>query len=274
MDKASSSILDAAQQGAMPILVLGQSRRHKLQNQLHSVVQNWIDHWHAADDVKPSINIQLADLMPETLSVPSGSRAVLGSNSTGPQLYVVVPAQVVGSVLGFPRYVSLSSDVTGLANEVLDQIVNSLAQEVRKLCKNELLQSTMITLEANEITKRLSKSHWFYFQIEIASDQNHLLLILVSPEWMQMLSPTPIVKSEQKVDVRRNAIGEELIQLEAVLGEAHVSVGELTSLSVDDVLVLDATLSQLGSLTTRTGQRVATVTVGRVGDKRAVVISK
>jgi flagellar motor switch protein FliM len=76
------------------------------------------------------------------------------------------------------------------------------------------------------------------------------------------------------IDKRRTAIGNELIHLQAVLGEAQVSVGELASLAVNDVIVLTDVPSNLSHLITHQGRHVANVALGRVGAKRAVMIAK
>jgi flagellar motor switch protein FliM len=76
------------------------------------------------------------------------------------------------------------------------------------------------------------------------------------------------------LEKRRNAIDEETVRVEAVLGEADVSVGDLAALGVDDVIVLRSGLSQPGYLSTGNGRRIANITVGRVGNKRAITVTK
>jgi len=82
---------------------------------------------------------------------------------------------------------------------------------------------------------------------------------------MQQLVPVEAKGGGAKLATRRTAIVDESVRVEAVLGDATVSVGDLASLAVNDVVVLSGELSQPSHLITGDGRRVADFSLGRLG---------
>ena len=85
---------------------------------------------------------------------------------------------------------------------------------------------------------------------------------------------TRCYRGPHALDSRREAIGDNTVALRAVVGEASMSVNELTELALDDVLVLDQRLSDLVTLVSpASGIAVTTGNLGRSGARRAIKIA-
>ena len=55
-----------------------------------------------------------------------------------------------------------------------------------------------------------------------------------------------------------------------MLGEVEMTVGELAALGVDDVIVLNESLSHLASVLSTEDVKISNASLGRVGSQRAV----
>jgi flagellar motor switch protein FliM len=95
--------------------------------------------------------------------------------------------------------------------------------------------------------------------------------VALSPIFVASLLPTrKDSPQDERVEPRKSAVAEQSVGLEAVLGHAEVSIRELALLAVGDVIVMEESLSDPGSLQIEGGGRVCRVVPGRLDGQRAV----
>jgi flagellar motor switch protein FliM len=91
---------------------------------------------------------------------------------------------------------------------------------------------------------------------------------------VELLAPQAATrKATTPLSLRRHAVTPERVRIEAMLGDAEVSLHDFVHLSAGDVIVLDQSLSRGGRLVLSDGQLVAPVVLGRAGERRAVSIA-
>jgi len=108
----------------------------------------------------------------------------------------------------------------------------------------------------------------------MGSSRAKTTLLLTSRLIESLVPPRSAERASSAVTRRRPAIAEERVSVEAVLGDAEVSLRDLAQLAIDDVIVLDRPLRAAGRLTMPDGTSVASIAIGRCGDRRAVSINK
>jgi hypothetical protein len=269
-------------QSAVPILVLGDARRAALVARLTECVSVWLREWNAFNTttfslaVMPAHTESIHQHVADVAQLAVGCCAI-GKGKSAAQLYVASSKAGLSGALGLPSHVQLTaSHGRGLADNVVEQLVCSLTQTLLSQvpAKGEVATSTSCAVD--EMQRLAQRDHWWLISINLPnlSSGSKNLLLAISPELVQQLSPAAAAKFATAVDKRRSAIGEESVRVEAILGEADISVGELASLAVNDVIVLRSAMSQPAHLATRSGRQVANAALGRVGNKRAVVIIK
>ena len=101
------------------------------------------------------------------------------------------------------------------------------------------------------------------------------VVVLMSPEFMSAaLPPRAAAAIGERFERRSAAIAQEVVDVEAVLGDGEVSVAELARLAVGDVIVLERKLGEPASLAIRGGGRIVGAAPGRLDAMRAVQITR
>jgi flagellar motor switch protein FliM len=97
--------------------------------------------------------------------------------------------------------------------------------------------------------------------------------VLIAPALAEQLLPKPsAAPAAERVERRRAVVASQLVEVDGLLGYAEVSVTDLAALSVGDVIVLQQSLSEPGSIAVHGGERVTGAVPGRVDGKRAIQI--
>src|SRR5262249_7671211 len=150
-----------------------------------------------------------------------------------------------------PGFNSRGTTIAAIEDEVLSSLVHAVAAEIR------LGEWSMDG--RNELSTRGNLPNFQRgWSIEIGwSGAAAILELLLSPAVVVALAPIESKPASTGVSRRRAAIIDKSVRLQAVLGEAQVTVGDLASLAVNDVIVLKDDISQPGYLTTESGRRVA-----------------
>ncbi len=258
-----------------PYLMIGESRRNAAARALKLGIESWQAKWsHGSQAV--SVNaaedwLQAA----KARELSEGCIATAHSNSRSVLMTVEVPARLVATLLGS----SSPYGTGGFATDTLESDV--LAEVARSLCAELLVRAR--TLDAS-IEVLDTKSHRqgrssleseasSYWSATVRFGQEAEFRVLLHISLLEVLAP-PSVKSvaEPPLQPRRQAITEEVLRLEAWLGDTEVSLQELADLSCGDVIVLQKTLRDPGYLTTDTGARVGDIVLGCSGSCRAVSV--
>lgn len=98
--------------------------------------------------------------------------------------------------------------------------------------------------------------------------------LLVAALRLEQLAPARAPARGDGLGARRDAVGENVVALRAVVGEVSMSVSELAELALDDVLVLEQRLTEPVTLMSPVnGAAVAAGNLGRSGARRAIKVA-
>ncbi len=249
-----------------PLLLLGTKRRAALRDALASCIESWRSRWAAARDplditvpyegehagLRPSFAIGLTFASPK-----HGDLGVLHSD-----------ADILPSLLGVVAPAEAGA-THGIAREFLIEMMRSLCTELAKRAQVE--DVIVEPAQVSQPTKPRADHLPVAFR---AGHGKERVVLWLSARAVELLAPPAIAKrASSPVTRRREAVAPERVRLEAVLGDADVSLRELVHLAVGDVIVLDQPLSRGGRLALPYGRVVAQVVLGRSGERRAVSIA-
>jgi flagellar motor switch/type III secretory pathway protein FliN len=257
----------------MPYLLLGSSQRAALHDALAVRIARWRERWSTAT-FTTTISV------PETLS--SGWSQF--THQGGALFSAIADGVALLHVYAMPDFIPILLGVdahgrgpTVTSHEVADRL---RAEMMRSLCTTMLQGMSGDRLDFEDgCGARLAR-------LDAARKQRALPVsvsfgpvggrwtVVLHPRVVESLAPRRRVASSQPLERRRLAIAQEQLRVEAVLGEVEVSLAELTSLSCDDVIVLDQALSQPAQLLTETGMRVCGVVLGSDGARLAVRVAR
>ncbi|HYM34068.1 MAG TPA: FliM/FliN family flagellar motor C-terminal domain-containing protein [Steroidobacteraceae bacterium] len=252
---------------AAPLLYLGDARQRAARARLEKCIAAWRAEWSAASQRNGSttlVPLDRSELM--TPSKNSRSIAIAKFGGTLGVCAILEPAGVVATI-GLPSSASTDCLRGALAVDVVNRMTISLARRVLSEAQYQPAQIEASTIAADDLTD-LQFTHWWRADIDSG------ITICVAPQVLALLAPGNKPALTAQLEKRRAAIGEATVRLEAVLGQAEVSVGEFASLRVNDVIVLSGSLSQPVLLRNSSGRQVASATLGRMESKRAVVVTK
>jgi hypothetical protein len=257
----------------VPFLVLGHTRRSRVATRLSSCFSSWLRDWKATPGANCEITItRCSELDPPTSS--SEERRVVRVAAQGETVFeICVSEGCLADSLGLPRHVSLFDVHTGrVAKQVAEEVLRSLAQRLADVAGTRDVSVDIVVPVDGAIDVPMSRIHWFSANVAFESQRESLQLLL-SPKYIAAVAPSTTPMGGDALDRRAVAVAEESMTLEAVLGEVSLTVGELASLNVNDVIVLSDGPAQPGYLATSAGARVTSVSLGRVGRSRAVAIT-
>jgi hypothetical protein len=257
----------------VPILVLGERRRRALADRITQCVDLWLRKWGTSAG-GPSTTVNLTEWSRSALeSTPAETRNVEGSVHGVVHLAIMASPGAFAGVLNLPRGATASCSTGVIAATVCEETLTDLGYALVTNLPIGPWQMTSVETSAVRESMPDRFTRGWIASIELG-DRGERLLLLLSPTLTAHLQPQDVKGAVAAVSRRRAAITEESICLQAILGEALVSIGDLASLAIDDVIVLREDISQPGYLVTSTGRRVGNFSLGRAGGKRAALIAK
>lgn len=258
----------------LPLLVLGEARRRALVARLSASVRPWLKDWNASPEANITIAVARVTDGAAVPAIAAATRVAVASVQGVPQLFALTSDDGLAQVLGLPRLTTFVDSSGGtLALDVAHELVRSLAKVVAEDAglKNNQVEVSNITLPTQNEAMR--QRHWWAAMVDCGMHRAGAfqgVLLVISPQFIEMLVPATAHPRTAELERRAAAILDDAVRLQVVLGEAQLTVGELASLGVNDVIVLKEDLSHAASLLTREGKRVANASLGRVGNQRAV----
>jgi len=279
----------------VPILLLGDTRKRIIAEYVRASVERWRRAW--AEDPKPRIAVEIAGT--ESLVGRWSSRSCFLANSERGSLCLFVAPRCLPAIAGLRgltldtahRQVDPDTLAAGLELEALQRLVGDLVGGARgdmtSLDRNaagrhaaehnatERGAAARATLERTTLPipaaiRQLGATRCAVASITLG-DAEATFSIALSPAFVASLLPTRNdFALGERVEPRRAAAAEQPVGIEAVLGHAEVSVRDLALLAVGDVIVMDESLSDPGSLQIEGGGRVCRVMPGRLDSRRAV----
>ncbi len=263
----------ADRQRAVPFVVLGDTRRRTLADAVRTRVERWRAQWVPGQERSVRVDV------PESGDGDARVHEVICFRVSGacPPLVMLVPARCIPQVVGVRgdagASASASSESRGLVERLELRALTALAREFRTADVLEP-QVERIALPVAGVQHEYAALR--YASVRVTLDEAKCpILFLLSPELVSTVVPVkPSVAGAERLDRRAVAIAEEVVGIEAVLGEGEVSLADLTRLAVGDVLVLEQKLGEPASLAIRGGPAIVGAAPGRVDSMRAIQIKR
>lgn len=259
---------------AVPYVVLGETRRQMLGEYVRACVERWRSRWIP----EQKANVRVTVLAPrESHDVRLHDATCFRLGDTRTDMVLIVPARCLPLVAGVTgdvgEPVGVAPQPHGLAELLELEALRALAREFRT---TESLNPTLerMTCTATEAQREYAALRYATVLVTLG-DAKSPVVALLSPELMAAAIPARgKLDAAESLEPRNAAIAQEVIAVEAVLGEGEVSVSELTKLAVGDVVVLEQKLGEPASLAIRGGGRIVGAAPGRVEGVRAVQIKR
>lgn len=253
---------------AEPLLLIGARRRAALREALVACVQSWRREWSAAAD---PVRVLLAEEV-EQAGVRGAQPICLSMRSVahGKLASLSADHDALAGWLGVVAHTEHgSSGVHAIAREFQVEMLSALCTALARRARidDSIVESTAHV----ERPERRGRTLAVTIHPGAARAKTTLLL---APRFIELLLPPRAAVQASAVSRRRHALAEETVQVEAVLGDAEVSLRDLTQLAVGDVIVMELPLRAGGRLTTQDGRTIASIALGRCGDRRAISINK
>ena len=247
-----------------PFMLLGSSRRQQLTQSLLQTFQAWRQQW--GGNAHTPFVVDCADSLTRRAAMPGGRTIAFGADAVdGPLLVIAIPMDMQHELLGVtaPR-----SPLDGgeIASAVITEAVQALCLRLSEPAAAERM--SVHAYQADKLAQAWGR-YGCTVTLKTAADRV-LLSARLSPQLLLAMLPTPGNKSTEPVASRRSAIGEEVVDVHAWLGEAEVTLADLTTLQIGDVILLQASVNGAGYLALPDGRQLASIRLGRVAEQRAV----
>jgi hypothetical protein len=261
----------------VPFLLLGDTRRAALVSSIGQSVGQWQREWLPDRALRIGVDVQEARSQPIDIRVHEAAcfRVRLMRQEL---LVLVVPQRAICGLLGMPaagtdvssRFADEHSLAAALEREALRRLACVLLTGAG-FASVATLELERDTLGAAEVLRKHATSRYVSASIALG-DPRCVLSTLLTPALVEKLAPLQAapVQEPEHVERRRAGVAAESVAVEAVLGNAEVSITELAALAVGDVVVLEQSLTDSAYLAMPGGQRVGAAALGRVEGKRAI----
>jgi hypothetical protein len=248
---------------AVPYLLLGEARTALLRERLSHAMQAWQQHWFAH-----AVTLDLAT-QSGVAPIWVGSSSAVFVVGSQPVLHISASTEFVARSLGLQSMSAPGGSSGGTA-----ELARSLQLEMLQHLGETLLQlsgvqaSPLPAADAEDLESSPDTRRWWYATFAQPHSFERLAL-LIHPWFVAGLVPAQKA-APAALTSRRAAIGCEVIDVEAWLGEVQLTLRDFTTLRAGDVLVLEA--DQSAYLTGHDRGRIATLQPGRQSQQRAVRI--
>jgi hypothetical protein len=250
-----------------PLTLLGDSRRRVLAEYVRAAVERWRRTW--AGDPKPRVSVEISAAESHTGRWSSQSCFRVES-AQATTLYLFVAARCLPVIAGIRGEVPDAAD----RQPEPGSLAARLEHEAARRLALELLSGARSELASFERTptgiRQVGLARYALASITLG-DAEATFSVALDPGLVASLLPTRAsLDHGERVEPRRVAAAEQPVAVEAVLGQTEVSLRELASLTVGDVIVMEESLSDSGTFQIDGGGRVGRVSLGRLDGRRAV----
>jgi hypothetical protein len=252
---------------AIPIMLLGDTRRRVLADHVRAGVERWRRSWAEDPNSRISVEISTGESFTGRWSSQSGFQA---KSAQGMTLYLYVAARCLPAIAGLRPLTSdvadRSVDPASLAGRLQEEALRHLAREILGAARVQMASFEKVPLGIR---------HAALVRHAVASitlgEAEATFSVALDPLLLAALLPPQVAfKQDERVESRRAAVVEQSVEVEAVLGQTDVSIRDLAQLSVGDVIVMDELLSDSGSFQVEGGGRVGRISFGCIDGRRAV----
>lgn len=180
-------------------------------------------------------------------------------------LHVLIPPDLSAALLGTGGN---SSTAVGTPRSAAAGVQSEVA---RSLCES-LLRSAGITdavVSEGSAADMPRGRRYRWLSISVALGNRIEIALSLSMRVVELFLTRTTAPRAAPLARRRECIAHASLKVEALLGEAEVTLRDLAALAPGDVIVLDQSLAQAGHLLSEEGQRIASVVFGSSGPLRA-----
>ncbi len=257
---------------SQPLLVLGDRRREAVLSRARDGARRWRESWApaAADTFELQCEPPAAGGFAGAVASVTTSCWAIDRGAERIAVLLLPHSTFVWCVL---EAGATTSDPGGdpaadsLAGQLEREVAHSLAAQ---LCGDGTLVASRVGADALAEWSRHARA----WSLHARSGAGRSFTLLLAATCVEALAPTRGVTGGHALRPRREAIGENLLSLRAIVGDTSLSVGDLAALALDDVLVLDQRLAEPIAIVSRTtGTAVAAGNLGRSGARRAIKVS-
>lgn len=254
---------------AQPLLLIGARRRAALHDTLVACAQSWRKEWSAATD---PVRILLAEEVENTNSRGTQVTCLsMRSAAHGKLACVSAELDALPGLLGVAPHADRGAcGAHNIAREFEGEMLRALCATLARRARIE----DMTVESASSAERPDRRARTLPVTIHIGTSRPKVSLLLTAQFLELLVPPQSATRSSSAMTRRRHAVAQEAVRVEAVLGEAEVSLRDLAQLAFGDVIVLEQPLRAGGRLTMPDGASVATFALGRSNDRRAISISK
>lgn len=239
---------------AEPFILIGESRRREVARRLSAAAADWYRHWSSGND-QPRIEIVADESSARTRAGDTCIRCT--TQESEELLSLRIPPDLAATLLG--QAAGSGSAGTSAATGVAGEIARSLADAFLQEAGITGAQVVQAGADISRIPRRRGVS-----AVVALGTRTEISLCLGQP-MLERLLPRPAPFKGEPLKRRRESISHATLRVEAVLGEAEVTLTDLAGLAAGDVIVLDRPLNESGYLVDLQGQKIAGVTFGRAG---------
>lgn len=249
-----------------PILLLGTSRRERLTQLLQLACQDWRQQW--SGGLQGSFEVEIAESLCRRPTLPAGRQLAFGlDGAAGRLLIATVPVDMQCDLLGVPTSRAVAESASETANAVFAEAMQALCQRIARAKSIEAM--TIAPLAGDHLSRAWSA---YGLTVTLKLSDRVLLRLRMFPQLLLAMLPNQGIKPMDPLTSRRSAIGNEKVDVQAWLGEAEVTLGELANLQLGDVILLDTNISGAGLLALPDGRQIAPVRLGSAAGHRAVSV--
>ena len=264
-----------------PYLVLGETRRRRLQDRLGELLEGWYRNWApdpAAARAHPELSIEVSH---RESALRGDVWTFIASRSEETLLKATVPIDVLRVLSGVGSGVDASRG-NGFTALLTEQVATTLCTDITKSAlptaqvsvRRVGAASTAGGVVALASARRNSMMQTLVVSIGVDKPRPLLELTLTPAIIDALLAERPVIANAENLTGRRRASQEQPVTINAVLGTAKVSWRDLQALCVGDVIVLEQSLSAPCTLRVGAGVPVADAQLGRIGDSLAAQITR
>jgi hypothetical protein len=259
-----------------PLLFLGDRRRTAVAARIASGARRWRQHWVPGAD--EAFDAECGAPQPEGFASPVASVA------TSCWALDVAGERVATLLLPHGTFAWCVLEAGAAALDLggahsADSLSETLEREVARTffaetCLRDAHEVATVTRLATAELAEWSRAHRAWTLSLAAAGCTRGCVLLVAAARLEVLAPARTPVRGDVLGIRRDAVGENVVSLRAVVGETSMSVTELAELALDDVLVLDQRLTDpVALLSPQSGAAVVAGSLGRSGARRAIKIA-
>lgn len=260
---------------AQPLLFLGDRRRAALTAGAASAARRWRQHWVPGANDTFEADCEAPHAAGFSAPVATMATSCWALDVAGERVAVLLlPHGTLAWCVLESGAASLDLGAAFAADSLADQLEHEVARTLlAETCLRDSREVASVTRIANPDLAEWSRAARAWTLSLRTAGCARGCALLVAASRLELLAPA---RKPVRGDLlaRRDAVGENVVELRALVGETSMSVTELAELAVDDVLVLDQLLTEPVTLVSPgTGAAVAAGNLGRSGARRAIKVA-